>query len=111
MKLRLALLVLVIISAPLAALAGEAKPPLSDEKLSKMQQKLSLTDAQLTEMRKIRDDGGTSKDMRAVLTDEQTAQAKQLKKKHQKQKKHQKEENKSAKEQKPKGKGKTGDVA
>jgi hypothetical protein len=86
MNLRLALLVLVIVSAPLAALAGEGKPPLTDVQLAKMQQRLNLTDVQLTEMRKIRDSGGTGKDMRAELTDEQKAEAKQLKKQRHKKK-------------------------
>lgn len=114
MKLKLALLVMVFICAPLAVVAGEAGPSsLTDAQLAKMQQRLELTDAQVTEMRKIRDSGGTSKDMRAVLNDEQKAQAKKLKKERSKNKV--KDPNsvkgKAKGKGKGKGKGKSGDIA
>lgn len=42
--------------------------------IEKMQQKLELTDEQAAEMRKIRDEGGSRRDMMEVLTPEQRTQ-------------------------------------
>lgn len=73
MKYRLTLSLLAVVSAPLMVLAEEDKPAVTDERLGKMQQQLQLSDEQVAKMRQIRDEGGTTKDMRAVLTDEQRA--------------------------------------
>ena len=81
MKYGMTILLLAVISAPLAVLAEDKKKPITDEKMEKMQQRLELTDEQLAEMRKIRDDGGSNKEIRAVLNDEQKAQAQEMKKK------------------------------
>lgn len=76
MKYRIALAFLAIMSASFTALAEDEKSALTDKQLRKMQEQLQLTDDQVSEMRQIRDDGGTRKEMRAILTDEQKAQAK-----------------------------------
>jgi len=81
MKYSVTLLLLAVMSAPLTALAKEEKPAITDKQLDKMQERLQLTDQQVSEMRKIRDDGGTNKDIRAVMNDEQKAQAQEMKKK------------------------------
>ena len=69
------------LSAPLTALADDAKPTITDAQLSKMQKHLQLSDEQVANMRQIREDGGSKQDMRAVLTDEQKEQAKEMKNK------------------------------
>tara|TARA_R110001599_G_scaffold353864_1_gene600857 strand:+ start:27242 stop:27550 length:309 start_codon:yes stop_codon:yes gene_type:complete len=79
MKYGMSLVLLAVMSAPLAALAGDDKSATTDEQLGQMQKRLQLTDEQVAEMQQIRDDGGTRKDMRSVLNDEQKAQAKKLK--------------------------------
>ncbi len=76
MKYRIALALLAVMSMPLVGLAADEKPAVTDEQLGKMQQALKLSDEQVAKMRQIRDEGGTKKEMRAVLTDEQKAQAK-----------------------------------
>ncbi len=81
MKLRVALVLLAALSAPLTGLADDAKPTMTDEQLSKMQKQLQLSDEQVENMRQIREDGGSRKDMRAVLTDEQKEHAKEMKNK------------------------------
>jgi Spy/CpxP family protein refolding chaperone len=43
------------------------------QRSAQMRKELNLTDAQVAEMKKIRQNGGTKEDMRAVLTDEQRA--------------------------------------
>jgi Spy/CpxP family protein refolding chaperone len=74
MKYGITLALLAVMSAPLVGIAADGKPAVTDEQLSKMQQQLQLSDEQVAKMRQIRDDGGSRKDMRAVLTDEQKAQ-------------------------------------
>jgi Spy/CpxP family protein refolding chaperone len=41
------------------------------ERRAKMQERLGLTEEQMSQMREIRENGGSRVDMRAVLTDEQ----------------------------------------
>jgi len=82
MKYGMTLLLVAVMSMPYAALAEGGKPPMTDKQLNKMQVRLQLNDDQVVEMRQIRDDGGTRKDMRAVLNDEQKARAKELRKEH-----------------------------
>ena len=48
------------------------------QRMAQMKQTLGLTDAQVAEMKKIRQNGGSKEDMRAVLTDEQRAQMVEL---------------------------------
>jgi hypothetical protein len=79
MKHGFTLLLLMILTTPLTVLAEDEKPAMSDEKMNKMQENLQLTDEQLAEMRQIRADGGSNKEIRAVLDDEQKAQAKKMK--------------------------------
>ena len=79
MKRGFVLLLLMILTTPLTILAEDEKPAMSDEQLNRMQKKLQLTDEQLAEMRKIRADGGSKKEIRGVLNDEQKAQAKKMK--------------------------------
>jgi Spy/CpxP family protein refolding chaperone len=62
-------------TAPFSAVAEGKKPPISDDQLENMQKRLELTDEQVAEMRKIRGEGGSKKDMRAVLTEQQQAKA------------------------------------
>ena len=49
-----------------------------------MQKQLQLSDEQLVEMRQVRDEGGSKKEVRAVLTEEQREQLQELKKERQK---------------------------
>jgi len=79
MKFGIALVVLTMMSMPLLALAGDEKSSLSDKQLTTMQKRLQLSDEQMSQMRKIRDEGGSKKEMGAVLTDEQKARAKEQK--------------------------------
>ena len=81
MKYGMTLLLLAVMSAPIGALAEKKSSPITDEQMGKMQKRLQLTDEQLAEMRKIRDNGGSNKEIRAVLNDEQKAQAQEMKKK------------------------------
>ena len=41
------------------------------DRMARMQQNLGLSDEQMTQMREIRENGGSREEMRAVLTDEQ----------------------------------------
>jgi len=80
MKICIALLLAASVSAPFAVLAGEDKDKtISDAQLSRMQKRLGVTDDQLEAMRKIRGEGGSKKDIRSVLTDEQKVRAQELK--------------------------------
>jgi hypothetical protein len=79
MKFGIALVVLTVMSMPLLALDGDEKSSLSDKQLTTMQKRLQLSDEQMSQMRKIRDEGGSKKEMGAVLTDEQKARAKEQK--------------------------------
>jgi cyanate lyase len=76
MKYSLTLLLLAVMSMPVVAVANDEKNSITDEQLNRMQQQLQLTDDQVTEMRQIRDDGGSRKEVRAVLTDEQKVRSK-----------------------------------
>jgi ABC-type multidrug transport system ATPase subunit len=60
-------------------LKQDYKPAFTDRRLEKMQIKLELSDEQVAEMRKIRDQGGSRKDIRAVLDEEQQQQLKNAK--------------------------------
>lgn len=42
-----------------------------EQRMQRMQQHLGLSDAQISQMREIRENGGSREDMRAVLSDEQ----------------------------------------
>ena len=78
MKYPMTLLLLAVMSTPLMTFAEGEKTSLNDKQLNKMQSRLELSDDQMTEMREIRDDGGTKQEIRAVLNDEQKAKAKEL---------------------------------
>ena len=52
------------------------------DRLERMRQHLDLSDAQVEEMRRIREEGGSREDMRAVLTEEQQAKARQARETH-----------------------------
>lgn len=52
---------------------GRQGGPDGGQRLAKMQQVLGLSDEQVTQMREIRENGGSRKDMRAILTDDQKA--------------------------------------
>jgi hypothetical protein len=80
MKRVTTLLLVLVLGAPLASMAQEEKRPMTDEQLDRMQERLELSDEQVSEMRQIRDGGGSNKDIRAVLTEEQKARAKDMKK-------------------------------
>ena len=78
MKMTLALiLTLVSLATPLAA--AEDKKLMSDARLEKIQKQLELSDDQISEMKNIKDNGGTRKEIRAVLTKEQRMQLKEAK--------------------------------
>ena len=51
-----------------------------------MQAHLELSDEQVAEMRRIREDGGSREEVRAVLTEEQQAKWDQARERHRKQK-------------------------
>jgi len=75
MKYRFALALFAVMSAPLTGWAADANTTITDEQLSKMQEQSQLSDEQVAKMRQIREEGGSRKDMRAVMTDEQKKQA------------------------------------
>jgi Spy/CpxP family protein refolding chaperone len=52
------------------------------DRLERMRQHLNLTDAQVEEMRRIREEGGSREEMRAVLTAEQQAMMRQSREAH-----------------------------
>lgn len=79
MKSGIALFLAAAIATPLVSYAQDGKGTITDEQLTRMQQHLELTDEQIAEMRRIRDDGGTKKEVRAVLSDEQKAKAQEMK--------------------------------
>jgi hypothetical protein len=53
--------------------ASEERPDQRGDRLARMQEHLQLSDEQVAEMRRIRDSGGTRKEMFAVLDDSQRA--------------------------------------
>lgn len=84
MKKAILLLIITILSSSnLIAKEGE-KPPISDKRLAKMQQQVELSDEQIAEMRRIRDEGGSKQEMRSVLTKEQRQTLKELKQEQEK---------------------------
>lgn len=78
MKHHLILPIVFLLTAPTAAIAKEEKPGMTDRRLTKMQEQVQLSDEQVAKMREIRESGGNRSEMRAVLTEEQAAQLKQL---------------------------------
>ena len=52
------------------------------DRMARMQQHLGLSDDQVSQMRDIRANGGGREEMRAVLTDEQRAQADEMRARH-----------------------------
>ena len=67
-----ALLPLILIAASSLALAGGGRGGGErGDRMARMQEHLGLSDAQVEQMREIRENGGSREDMRAVLTDEQ----------------------------------------
>lgn len=53
--------------------------PFTDQRLERLQRMLELSTEQLVEMRKIRDEGGSRKDMRTVFSDEQSQRFEEVK--------------------------------
>lgn len=78
------LLIAMTFSIPALAVEKEEKKTISDKRLLNMQKQLQLSDEQLVEMRQVRDEGGSKKEVRAVLTEEQREQLQELKKERQK---------------------------
>lgn len=79
MRLTAAILSLALLAGSGVALAGGGKGP---DRMARMQAELELTDEQVAEMRRIREEGGTREEIHAVLTDEQRAKAEQMRKSH-----------------------------
>ncbi len=71
------------------AKAREARQAHGDKMRKRMREDLDLTDEQVAEMRRIRDEGGSREDMHAVLTDEQRATLEAKKAEHQERKRTQ----------------------
>jgi len=85
--------ILVTISAlsltAVVAHAGKGPPATEEERaarMERMQQHLELSDEQVAEMRRIREEGGGRDEVRAVLTDEQRDKFDQMRERHRKQK-------------------------
>ena len=74
------ILTLVLALASTTAMAeGKGGPHGGGKKhMARMQQELGLTDEQVAEMRQIRQSGGSKEEVQAVLTEEQQANAKEL---------------------------------
>lgn len=76
-KLLMAALIVAMGAWSIPLLAGEpghrSGGQTHEERRARMQQALGLTEAQMEEMREIRENGGTREDMHAVLTEEQRA--------------------------------------
>ena len=51
--------------------ANGGQPGNPEQRMQRMQQHLGLSDSQMSQMREIRENGGSREDMRAVLSDEQ----------------------------------------
>lgn len=84
MKSPIILLLAMTLSVSAFAVEEEKPETISDQRLLNMQQQLQLSDEQLVEMRQIREEGGSKKDIRSVLTEEQQQQLQELKKQRQK---------------------------
>jgi len=70
------------------AAAGKGQPLTEEERaarLERMKSHLELTDDQVAEIRRIREEGGGREQVRAVLTEEQQARWKAQRKQHKKQ--------------------------
>jgi Spy/CpxP family protein refolding chaperone len=74
-KLWIAFMVLAFAASSIPASAGQhgnrQGGQMDAERRAKMQERLGLTEEQMSRMRDIRNNGGSREDMRAVLTDEQ----------------------------------------
>ncbi len=79
MRLTATILSLALLAGSGVALAGAGNGP---DRMARMQSTLDLTDEQVAEMRRIRDNGGTREEIQAVLTDEQRAKAEQMRQAH-----------------------------
>jgi Spy/CpxP family protein refolding chaperone len=73
------LITLGLLIASSTALAGQPEGRTGEDRAAHMQEKLGLSDDQMTQMREIREQGGGREEMRAILTDEQQAQMKEMK--------------------------------
>lgn len=82
MRLTAAILSLALLAGSGAALAGGGGAGKGPDRIARMQAALDLSDEQVAEMRRIRDNGGTREQVQAVLTDEQRARAEQMRKHH-----------------------------
>ena len=60
-----------------------------EARMARMQERLGLSDAQVKQMREIREDGGGREEMREVLTDEQRAQIEERRAMHHDRSRHQ----------------------
>ena len=72
-----------------ASHAGKGPPATEEERaarMERMQQHLELSDEQVAEMRRIREEGGGREEVRGVLTDEQRDKFDQMRERHRKQK-------------------------
>jgi hypothetical protein len=69
---KILVLILVLAMAPAAALADdEKKNSAMSDRMERMQKNLGLSDQQVTQIRQIRDNGGSKEEILAVLSDEQ----------------------------------------
>ncbi len=82
MALSLALLSSMAMAQPASAPAGGTKSTQKTPPPAQLKNDLDLTDAQVKKMRQIREEGGTREEMQAVLTPEQRAKQKALRKEH-----------------------------
>jgi hypothetical protein len=76
------LITLGLLMASSTALAGQPEGRTGDDRAAHMQEKLGLSDDQMQQMSEIREQGGGREEMRAILTDEQQAQMKEMKGHH-----------------------------
>lgn len=82
-KTLISLLVAAVVAAPLAFAEGKNKQGgehRNKQRAAHMQEQFGVSDDQLSQMREIRDDGGSREDVRAVLTDDQRSQMRQWRK-------------------------------
>jgi len=94
-------LLIGLLSLTLASSLALAQPPEGkgykgdpEKRLQRMQQNLGLSDEQMSQMKEIKANGGGREEMRAILTDEQRAKAKEMRKQHRAQHKQQHKEHK-----------------
>jgi hypothetical protein len=90
-KLLIGLLSLTLTSSLALAQPPEGKGQKGDpeKRMQRMQERLGLSDEQMSQMREIKANGGGREEMRGVLTDEQRAKAKEMRKQHREQHKQQ----------------------